>query len=290
MSWPADPQTRAEPVAPPTCYRHPGRETYVSCQRCGRPICPDCMRPASVGFQCPECVAEGAATVRAPRSALGARLRGDGTPVTYGLIALCVVAYLLQRLDPTITGDYFLYGGGPGVGGVAGGQPYRLLTAVFLHESIIHIGFNMVSLYFVGRPLEVALGRARFLAVFFVGGLAGSVAAYVLAAPDSPSLGASGAIFALFGAFLVVARSIGGDVRSMLGILVVNLVYSFAVPGISWQAHVGGLVAGLLLGLVLVRAPRAHRVPVTVAAVVVLLAVLAVAVVARTSDLGGSLL
>lgn len=289
MSWPADPQTRAEPVAPPTCYRHPGRETYVSCQRCGRPICPDCMRPASVGFQCPECVAEGAATVRAPRSALGAKLRGDGTPLTYGLIALCVVAYLLQRLHPAVTGDYFLYGGGRGSGGVAGGQPYRLLTSIFLHESLIHIGFNMVSLYFVGRPLEIALGRARYLTVFFVGGLAGSVAAYVLAAPDAASLGASGAIFALFGTFLVVARSMGGDLRSMLGILVVNLVFSFT-GGISWQAHIGGLVAGLLLGLVLVRAPRAHRVPVTVAAVVVLLAVLAVAVVARTSDLGGSLL
>lgn len=288
MSWPSNPQAPAQTGAPPTCYRHPGRETYVSCQRCGRPICPDCMQPASVGFHCPQCVAEGSATVRAPRSALGARLRA-GTPVTYGLIALCVLVYLGQRVDPGLTGRFFLYGGAPGSGGVAGGQPYRLLTAVFLHESLLHIGFNMMSLWFIGRPLESALGRARYLGVFVVGGLAGSATAYWLTDPAQPSLGASGAVFALFGTLLVIARSVHADLRSMIGILVLNLVFSFT-GGISWQAHVGGLVAGLLLGLVLVRAPRGRRAAVTVGAFVVVLVVLAVAVATRTADLGGSLL
>lgn len=303
MTWPADPRTSSpspplDPAAagsaggqvpdrstgaPPTCYRHPGRETYISCQRCGRPICPDCMRPASVGFQCPQCVAEGNATVRQPRTVLGGRVRGPGTPVTYGIIALCVLIYLGQQLDPSITERFFLYGYA-----VAGGQPYRLLTAVFLHESYLHVGLNMLSLYFVGRPIEAALGRVRYLGVFLVGGLAGSAAAYVLADPGEPSLGASGAIFAVFGTLIVVARRVGADLRGMIGILVLNLALSFT-GGISWQAHIGGLVAGLLLGLVLVRAPQRHRSLVQAAGFAVVLALVVVAVLARTADLGGSI-
>ena len=211
MSWPADPGpgtpyaggpgggvSAARPDVAPTCYRHPDRETYIACQRCGRPICPDCMRPASVGFQCPQCVAEGNATVRQPRTNLGARVRGSGTPVTYALIALCVLVFLGEQVDSglQLRFDMLGYAYIPSLGitgGVAAGQPYRLLTAIFLHESIIHIGLNMVSLYFVGRPIETALGRSRYLAVFFVGGLAGSAAAY-LASPNQLSLGASGAI------------------------------------------------------------------------------------------------
>ena len=122
MSWPADPGTAAHTEAPPTCYRHAGREIYISCQRCGRPICPECMRPASVGFQCPNCVAEGAATVRRPRSTLGLQLRASGTPVTFGLIALCVLIYLGQLADPSITSSFELIGGGPQLVGGAASQ------------------------------------------------------------------------------------------------------------------------------------------------------------------------
>lgn len=289
MSWPADPGTAATTEAPPTCYRHPGRETYIACQRCGRHICPECMRPAAVGFQCPECVAEGAASVRRPRSETVRRLRSSGTPVTYGLMALCVLVYLGQVVHPAITARYELFAGpfAPPYGGVAGGQWYRLVTAIFLHQSVIHIGVNMMSLYFVGRPLEISLGRVRFLAVFFIGGLGGSAAAYVLS-PQAPTIGASGAIFAVFGTLIVVARKVGADLRGMIGILVLNLVLSFS-GNISWQAHIGGLVSGLLMGLALVRTRGRHSTLIQAAGVAAVFVIVVVAVVAKTAQLGGSL-
>jgi membrane associated rhomboid family serine protease len=291
MSSPAGGGFPGRTEVAPTCYRHPDRETYIACQRCGRPICPDCMRPASVGFQCPQCVAEGNATVRQPRTTLGGRLRGSGTPVTYVLIALCVLVFLGEQVDGNLQYRFDMLGYAftpVGLGGVAAGQPYRLLTAIFLHESIVHIGLNMLSLYFVGRPVEAAQGRSRYLAVFFVGGLAGSAAAY-LASPRQLSLGASGAIFAVFGTLIVVARKVGADLRGMIGILAINLFFSFADKGISWQAHIGGLVAGLLMGIAFVAAPRRHRTLVQVAGIVVVLAIVIVIVVARTANLGGTL-
>ena len=164
---------------------------------------------------------------------------------------------------------------------------------MFLHESIYHIGFNMLSLYFVGRPLEMVIGRARFLTIFLVGGVAGDVLAFCLTPLNVPTLGASGAIFAVFGTLIVVARRAGMNLRGMIGILVLNLVFSFSGgltgTAISWQAHIGGLVAGVLLGLVLVRARGRHGTVLQVASIAAVLVIIVVAVLARTADLGGSL-
>lgn len=247
-------------TAVPVCYRHPDRETYVSCQRCGRPICPDDMRPASVGFQCPECVREGAASVRQPRTVLGGRLsRRDGV-VTMAIVALCVLVYVAELADPGLDSRLFLLGGQavPGGGGlgVAGGEWWRLVTAGFLHGGIFHLAVNMLSLWWLGRPLETALGRVRFAGLYLFGLLAGSAAAYLLTPAYAPVVGASGAIFALLGALLVLARQMGIDPRSLVGVLVVNAAISVLAQGISWQAHAGGFVAGVVVGAGLLASAR----------------------------------
>lgn len=143
--------------------------------------------------------------------------------------------------------------------GVAEGQWYRLLTSMFLHEEIVHIGFNMLSLWFLGPPLEAALGRSRFLALYLGSGLAGSALVYWLEAPQQLTLGASGAIFGLFGATAVLMRRLRYDMRPMIALLVLNLVLTFGWGGISWQAHIGGLIGGAVIGFGMVHAPREHR-------------------------------
>lgn len=278
--------------APVTCYRHPGRETGVRCSRCDRPICPDCMRPAAVGHQCPECVAAGARTVRAPRTAVGGSLRDDTSRVTLVLVGLNVLAFVAGlvlgaaelRADlGNVAGPAVLPAGT--LGGVAVGQEYRLITAAFLHAGLIHLALNMAALVVLGPPLEKLLGRLRFLTLYVLSALGGSVTAYLLAAPNTLSVGASGAIFGLFGAHYVAARRLGGDAGPVLVMLAINLALTFALPFIDWRAHLGGLVTGAVVTAALVYAPRAQRGLVQAtgcAAVGVLLAAL---VVARTNAL-----
>ncbi|MGK5557537.1 rhomboid family intramembrane serine protease [Actinomadura kijaniata] len=287
----------APETAPPTCYRHPGRETHVRCTRCDRYICPDCMRDASVGFQCVECVAEGNRGVRRPRTVGGARAVAAARPVvTYVLIAACVLAYLAELASPRVVLDYMMVGAGylPGgeLAGVAGGEWYRLFTSMFLHQrpsggsfGLTHILFNMWALWAIGPALEQALGRWRFLALYLLAGLGGSVLLYVLA-PTSSAVGASGAIFGLFAAFFVFSRKVGAPMGPIVFLLGLNLVITFAVPGISWEGHVGGLLTGGVLAAAYAYLPRGPRQPALhVAATAVVLVALVGAVLVKTAQL-----
>jgi membrane associated rhomboid family serine protease len=260
---------------PPVCPRHPDRVAYVRCQRCGRPACPECQRPAPVGVHCVDCVAEAARTSREGRTAFGGRVRGGRPVVTLTIIALCAVSYVLQLAVPGWTSRWAF-------SPVAGAyEPWRFLTAAFLHSpgQVFHILFNMIALWMVGPYLESTLGRARFATLYLVSALGGSVGAVLLAPATGTWLtamvGASGAVFGMFGAVLVVLRRTGRDAGPIIGILVLNGVLGFVLPGIAWQAHLGGLVVGALLGAAYAYAPRDRRALVGWAAPVALVVVLA---------------
>ena len=279
----------------PTCFRHAGRETYLSCTRCGRPACPECLRSAPVGQQCVECIKEGGRTVRRPTGVFGGRAV-SGAVVTYTLVALNVAFYLAEWIYPKIVDYLDLIGSAydpkiHSVVGVAHGEYYRLLTSAFLHEQglsgfgPLHIIFNMWALILVGPALERLLGRSRFLAVYLLSALGGAVMFYLLAPAIEPGLGASGAIFGLFGAYFVVARRLRVDSRSIVFLIVLNLVISFAVAGIAWQAHVGGLITGGLLTAAYVYAPRGQRALVQIGATAAVVGVLVIAVLTRNHQL-----
>jgi membrane associated rhomboid family serine protease len=241
-----------------TCYRHPDRETGVSCSSCGRPICPDCMTPTPVGMRCPECMRQQTKVVRGT----GGGAPGFAqAPATFVLIAINVIAYLIEiaggsgglgEQSGKIVFDYAL--NGPAV---AEGEWYRLLTSGFLHASLIHIGFNMLLLFLLGRLLEPALGTPRFVALYFASLLAGSLGALVLD-PNALTLGASGAIFGLAGATFVIARGRGMDaIAAEIGFLIVfNLIFSFAAARVSVGAHIGGLIGGVVCALTIVAGER----------------------------------
>lgn len=243
-----------------TCYRHPDRETAVSCSSCGRPICPDCMTPTPVGMRCPECMRQRTRVVR------GVGEGGEGfsrAPATFVLIAINVVAYLIEIGSGggglgaglnSVTIDFGLFGPA-----VAEGEWYRLVTAGFLHASLFHIGFNMLLLYFLGRLLEPALGTPRFVALYFASLLAGSLGALLLD-PNALTLGASGAVFGLAGATFVIARGRGMDaIAGQIGFLIVfNLLFSFVAPRISVGGHLGGLAAGVICALAIVAGEHGH--------------------------------
>lgn len=275
---PPDP---SEQVGPPTCPRHPDRVSYVRCQRCGRPACPECQRPAAVGVHCVDCVREAQARTPQPRTAFGAPLRGGRPVVTLTLIGLCVVSYVLQRVPGTGWADLLVFS--PVLGGL---EPYRFLTTAFLHSTAIyHILFNMYALWITGSWLEPALGRWRFAALYLVSALGGSVAITLLATPwtlawITPVVGASGAVFGLFGALLVVLRRLGRNAGPIVAILAINGVIGFVVPNISWEAHLGGLLTGAALGAAFAYAPKGRRTLVSVIAVVAVTAVLVALAVA----------
>jgi membrane associated rhomboid family serine protease len=239
------------------CYRHPDRQSYVLCQRCGRTICAECQTPAAVGVHCPECMREsrqGAPRTRPAVLTSVRRLAQPGTPVvTYTIMALCVIVFAAEVLTGQLVGP-----GSPIVDALryyppyTSIQPWRMLTSLFVHGSILHILFNMYSLFVLGPELERLVGRWRFLALFVLSGLGGSVAV-LLSSPNSAVIGASGAIFGLFGAYFVIARHLGGNSRQLIIVIVINLVIGFVVPGIAWQAHVGGLLIGALVAFALVR-------------------------------------
>lgn len=249
MPYPAQ-----SPSGPPACYRHPDRPAWVSCTRCGRPVCPECMRSAAVGHQCVDCVQAAAYAVPRARTAAGGILR-QGTPVvTYALIAANAVVFVLQISSRVLQYKLSLF-----PVAVAGGQYYRLLTSAFMHYGIVHILFNMWALYVLGPPLEQHLGRLRFATLYFLSALGGSVSVYLFSPLNAATAGASGAIFGLFGATLVAAKRLNLDVRWLVGLIVLNLVITFTVPGISWQGHLGGLITGALVAAVYVFAPRSQR-------------------------------
>jgi len=260
---PNDPAAGAAPAIQ-TCYRHPGRETGIRCSRCERPICPDCMIDASVGFQCPECVREGSKSVRQARTPFGGALSTDPGYVSKVLIGINVVVFVLQQASASLERDLILVGRAfdPSQGafiGVAEGEYWRLLTAAFLHGGILHLALNMYAIYLFGPPLEAALGRVRFVAVYLISALGGSAFSYAFNDPRQPSLGASGAVFGLLGAFFFVNRRLGRESTGLLVLLAINFAFGFIAPNIDWRAHLGGMIAGGLTALAFVYAPRAHR-------------------------------
>jgi membrane associated rhomboid family serine protease len=264
----------------PVCYRHPTRETYIRCVRCDRPICPECMISASVGFQCPECVAQGRRTVRQTRTVFGGRVPERPGVVTTTLVVVCVVMWLLQIAIPSMTGHLEIYGLA-----VASGQWWRLVTATFLHLSILHILFNMWGLWVLGRPLEEQLGRVRFATLYATSLVAGSTASYLFANPLGASAGASGAIFGLAGGLMVVARRLNWNFNWLVGIVALNFLLPFMVGGIDWHAHVGGLVAGVLVATAFTYAPKPQRIAISALAVVLVLAACVGLVAYRTHQI-----
>ncbi|MDA2806512.1 rhomboid family intramembrane serine protease [Nocardiopsis suaedae] len=260
----AHPTPPSGPGAAPVCYRHPDRPARITCARCERRICPDCMNDASVGHQCPECVAEANRRVRAPRTVFGGR--PTAAPyATWTFIGLMVAGYLLQSVNWDLTAAF----GMNALAAVFSGEWYRMITAAFLHGGLMHLAFNAFALFVVGRQLEAWLGHVRYVALWVLSALGGSAVTVLVAAvtvlatgtvEPQLSVGASGAVFGLFGAVLVLGRRLGLDTRFVLLLLAVNLVITF-LPGlnIAWTAHVGGLLTGLALGAGFGYLPRGDR-------------------------------
>ena len=264
MSEPtAYPQQQTTPV----CPRHPDRVSYVRCQRCGRPVCPECQRPAAVGVQCVDCVKAQAKTVRTTRTVFGGNVT-DTPVVSYAIIAICVVVFVLQTARPSVT-EQILFDPG-----AARDQPWRFLSAAFAHATIAHILFNMLALWMVGAQyLERLLGGARYAAVYLVSALGGSVVYMLFTSPRTVSyappygsfwgpgtVGASGAVFGLFGALLVLNRHLGRSSAGMYATIGINAVIGFVVPGIAWQAHLGGLLTGAAVaGVIAATSSRERR-------------------------------
>lgn len=244
------------------CPRHPERESYVRCQRCERPACPQCQRPAAVGFHCVDCVRE-ASHDREARTLFGGRVAGGRPLLTQAVVVVSAVVFLLQLV--------------PGIGEVllavgafwphqALSQPWRFLTAGFLHSPgfVLHVVFNLMALWLIGQYLEPLLGRLRFGVMYLLSILGGSAAVYVLADPSGPewfagTIGASGGVFGLAGGLLVVERQRRRDIGPILVLLGLNLGLGFLVAGISWQAHVGGLLTGAGVAVAMVHAPPGRR-------------------------------
>jgi membrane associated rhomboid family serine protease len=245
----------------PTCYRHPDRETGLSCSECGRPICTECMTAAPVGLRCPD-HAGSARRPRGPRPVVRAQRQLGTTvaPVTKALIAINVAIYLLGavqgaglnnpggRLYAKLWLDAY---------DVHNGGWWRLITAAFLHANIVHLGFNMLALWWIGAPVEQYLGRSRYIGLYLAAGLAGSAGA--LLQTQGVTVGASGAIFGILGAMLILEWQATGRLGGQaMTLIVINLAFSFSFSGISWGGHVGGLIGGILATLAFARWGRGH--------------------------------
>jgi membrane associated rhomboid family serine protease len=245
----------------PYCYRHPNRETFVSCSECGRPICAECMTPAPVGQRCPEHSGKPQGARRVSAGMRRGTFEGTGALATKTLIAVNVVIYVITAAQGagfnspggSLYLRWVLFGPL-----VASGDWWRLITSAFLHASLLHIAFNMYFLWFVGSAVEAALGRGRFLLIYFVSALAGSAGALVHT-PNAPVVGASGAIFGILGAALVLERQrnyvLGGSAAALI---VINLILSFTLNNISIGGHIGGLIGGVLCTLILSKFGRGH--------------------------------
>ena len=277
------------------CHVHPDREAHIRCQRCERTICPDCMRPAAVGFHCPSCVKAGARSVRRPRAPYGGRRSANPALTSQVIIALNAAVWLLitatggmasawldrlglipaGRCEVSFTDRYFpalgsatecsqatMVTGNPTtwLDGVGSGAVWQLLSSAFTHVDIWHIGVNMLAVWFLGPQLEAVLGRARFVALYLLSALAGSLVVVAFSAPAAMTVGASGAVFGLLGGLLVVVLKVRADPRQLLLWLGINVVITVVGASfISWQAHLGGFVGGVLVTAVLVLAPRGRR-------------------------------
>ncbi len=272
------------PVGVPTCYRHPDRETWIRCQRCDRPICPDCMRDAAVGFQCPSCVAEGKKSVREARTAYGGVISANPGATSLTLIGINVLVWIAitasgAKDSPVLAwlslhakgfcqdGDTLLYTpktfcdagmNTTWIPGLDDGAWWQVVTASFTHVQPWHILMNMFALWALGPQVERLLGRTRFLALYLIAGLGSALAVYALAGAYTWTVGASGALFGLLAASLVAGWKVGADLSVFRTTIILAVVIS-VLPGVSWQGHLGGFVAGGLAAAVLVFAPREQR-------------------------------
>lgn len=271
------------------CTWHPDRWTALSCSRCGRPACPECLTPASVGFHCRQCVAESNASRPVARTISGGVL-GRQPLVSIGLIVLNVVAFLVTMIqgggESSLGSSTLFREGALSPMTVASGDWWQLITSGFLHGGVLHIAMNMLSLYLIGVGLERVLGSARFAVVYGLSLLGGSVAVYMLTEPDTLTVGASGAIFGLLGALLVIYKRLRLDLRQLLVILALNAFITFSVSNISWQAHVGGFVVGAIVGAAMVYPPPANRRAIQIGVSVTVLVVLVALIVVRNGTIG----
>ncbi len=244
------------------CYRHPDRETGLSCSECERPICYECMTPAAVGIRCPIHSGKPQGVQRVTQGVRRASSEGTGAHLTKLLVGLNVGIFLLQLAlgaDLGTRSGRIYEEGALRIDGLYFGEWWRLLTSAFLHSGPIHLAMNMLVLWIFGSALEQMLGRARFLLVYLVSGLAGSAGA-ILFAPLGVTVGASGAIWGLFGAAFVLDRQHNAFGGQALGVIVLNLIFTFAIPGISIGGHLGGLAGGALSMLALSRFGRRHAI------------------------------
>jgi membrane associated rhomboid family serine protease len=272
-----------EPVPPPPCYRHPERAASVLCAHCDRPICTDCMIQASVGWQCPACTSEGvkrsrqvpAFTHTSPGRS-GVVGSTNPTPVVLGIIAVNVVVFFLERFG-TNTKFVDRYAMEPDFVHLQD-QYYRAFTAMFLHANFVHIFFNMFTLLIVGPAVEVLLGKVRFLALYLIAGLGGSVGSYLIGPHNQPGIGASGAIFGVMGAYVVLAGRRRLPMAPVVGLIVLNFLIGLT-GNIDWRAHLGGLATGALVAFVYdyagTRRNRTQELALTVGGSLAVLAVLA---------------
>jgi membrane associated rhomboid family serine protease len=260
-----------------TCYRHPDREAYVRCQRCERFICPQCQIESSVGFLCPDDAGGTVSQLNRRRTrATRVRQTGPRPVITLTLVGLNVALWLLQIIPGSYVTDLFAY-----LPQLTAIEPWRMITAGFVHDpsNVLHVLLNMYSLYIFGQVLEPIIGRARFAALYLISLFGGSVGVLWLASPDSWVVGASGAIFGLMGAYFVILRTLGQNSSQILGLIAINLVFGFVSTGVSWQGHVGGLITGGLVALVLANTRKVSQQPAQrlgLVAIVILLVLLTV--------------
>jgi membrane associated rhomboid family serine protease len=276
----------------PRCYRHPDRQTFVSCTRCDRPICPTCLRDAPVGFQCPDCVGRRSSSrVRTPTLPYGGKVVARAGLMTLVLIGLNVVAFIATAvtspagfshnessrifgklvLNPTVIAE--------------NNEFWRFLGSAFLHFGVLHLAVNMFSLFVLGPALERVFGAWRYLSIYLLGALGGALSVYLFDNRFNNVAGASGAIFGLFGALIVVYRKMGLNIWALVPTILINVYITLSVPGISWLGHLGGLVAGAVAAAIFVYAPRMHRALYQVGGVALLVAIMVGLTVWRTGAL-----
>lgn len=270
----------------PVCYRHPGRETYVRCGRCDRYICPDDMISAAVGFQCPECVHEGNKGVREARTVAGAAVRQSTGVITLAIIVVNVLIFVAVQSSSELLRQMSLTPISADGDGLMQDGWHRLITAAFVHKEPVHIAFNMIALWLFGRPLEAMLGRSRYIATYLICAVGGSTLSYLFMSYQGPgSIGASGAVFGMIGALVIVDRQLRANPTGVAVYVVIMLLPGFVVSNIDWRGHIGGLITGALLGALFIYAPARKRMVWQVGGMVLLTVALLVAVYLRTERL-----
>jgi membrane associated rhomboid family serine protease len=288
--------------AAPVCYRHTDRETWIRCQRCDRPICPDCMNSASVGFQCPSCVKEGSKQTRTGRLPYGGGHSGNPALTTFVLMAMNLAVWIsittsggnssniLYKLALLPKSSYRVDNGAyVVVKGVSDGAWWQVITSGFTQVEVWHIAVNMISLYIVGPQIEAILGRTRFLALYVIGIIGSSAAVMLLADTNSLTVGASGALFGLMGSLLVIAHKAKLNLGPILNVIGINALITVVGHGfISWQGHLGGFITGVLVTGVLVYAPKPNRALVQWAGMATITVLAVALIVVRASALAGS--